>query len=92
MIKVLEPNQKTYEEIQEKFFECGFTKEDYEKTEKIEKDKTALWICASVAQHFKIKPYELLASIFLGTISKHLNFKQQIRADMPSSRCQIEQK
>lgn len=42
MIKISEAEQRTYEEIQEKFIECGFTKEDYEKTKKIDKDKTTL--------------------------------------------------
>lgn len=73
MFKFPNSEQITYEEIEKEFIKCGFMKEDYEKTEKIEKDKTALWLCASVAQHLKIKPYELLTSIFVGTISKHFS-------------------
>ena len=76
MFKFPNSEQITYEEIEREFIKCGFTKEDYKKTQEIEKDKTALLLCASVAQHFKIKPYELLTNIFLGTISKHLNFNQ----------------
>lgn len=76
MFKFPNSEQITYEEIEQEFLKCGFTKEDYEKTCEIENDKTALWIYASVAQHFNIKPYELLTTIFLGTISKHLNFNQ----------------
>ena len=74
MFKISEVEQQTYKEIQEKFIECGFTKEDFEKTKEIEEDKTVLWICASVAKHFGVKPYELLASIFVGSIASHLNF------------------
>jgi len=74
VFKISETEQRTYEKIQKKFIECGFTKEDFEKTKNIEENKTALWICAPIAKHFGVKPYELLASIFVSSIASHLNF------------------
>lgn len=72
--QIKQARNMTVEERITRYENFGFTKEDYEESERIEGDFFMLWHAPELAKQQGMKPQEFLAKLFLASIGGHLAF------------------